>query len=205
MDAADALVERTVRAVSKDYARALIRVQVVDLPRVHPLSLVVDPSRLRTVSKYLRLVQRKFLDPYVPAVVRLRGERKFRLAIPPVVEEHGDIYAVVDGTHRLKLLVDRGYIAAVCVVVSGSSLPPLPSEIGEWNEVREREDYVSRRNKFRHLRRRRFRLAGAYLRSSVLEYETLREIEAACKDAQAARSHEVTEHWCHKHQRLDRC
>jgi hypothetical protein len=204
-DAADALVDRAVRSASRDYANALIRIETVDLSRVHPLTLVLDPERQARVATYLRLLDRRGLQPYVPAAVRFRDENTYQLALPPVVEDHEGSFCVVDGTHRLKLLVDRGDQSAVCVVVQGSHLPPLPSEPGTWNELRLASQYVSRSKKFRQLRSKFFRPTGAYLRSHIFEFDSLSAISEASEAAESGRDLAITEHWCQKHQRLDNC
>jgi hypothetical protein len=201
--AAKALVERTVREVSPHYRDASIEVETVELTRVRPLSLVLESVRNENMRTYLRMLRRRRIRPYVPAAVRFRGEDTFRLALPPVLEEHGDVLAVVDGTHRLSLLVDRSETTAVCVVVRGKDLPSLPSEPVEWRSLRVKDDYLSRAKKFRRFRRNRFRPAGSYLRN--LEYANLRELRDDCAAAERAAGTVVSGHWCEKHQRLDNC
>jgi hypothetical protein len=183
-----ALVEHAVREVSMDYERALIRTETVDLVYVRPLSLVLEPDRYERMGIYLDALDQAGLAPYPPSAVRLQREDNFTLCLPPVLELHGDTYAVVDGTHRLHLLVRRGDSHATCVVVKGSGLPKLPSELGTWDDVRFATRYVSRVKKFRGLRRRLFRPVGAYLRSDRFQYPSLGAISAACNEAEAAHS-----------------
>lgn len=202
-DAAEALVARTVREISRHYVHASVMVETVDLARVRPLSRRLDPSRLENMRTYLQMLRRRHICPYVPTAVRFAGEDTFRLALPPVLEEHEDILAVIDGTHRLDLLVEHGETSAVCVVVRGEDLPNLPSEPARWEDLQVMDRYESRVKKFRRFRRHRFRPAGSYLRS--LEYANLGELRDDCTAAERATGANVSGHWCEKHQRLDDC
>ncbi len=176
LDASQALVEQAIRQISRIYVDSVITVQPVDLDRVVPLSFIIDPERSVRVARYLRLLRRRHILPYSASAVRFRGERTYQLALPPLVEEHGDTYVVVDGVHRLKLLIDASEDTAICVVVSGN-LPAPPSEPAKWSEVRYGPDkYISRAKKFRAFNRPLFRPAGDYLRSRAFEYSSLRDI-----------------------------
>lgn len=205
-EAVEALVVRTVREISSVYGDAAIAIEKIDMSRVRPLARVMNARRRDRMERYLRMLRRRHIIPYTPAAVRFRGEAAYQLALPPVLEEHGSQFAVVDGLHRLHLLFERGDSAVVCVVIRGAHLPELPSDLARWRAVRvsTNESRPQKKN-FLHFRSSRFRPVGSYLRSELFQYPDLQAIADACVAALRSGGSVVSEHWCKEHGRLDDC
>jgi hypothetical protein len=184
-EAAEALIDRSLRTNWSGYVHAHIELAWVQLTDIQPLSGVLDPQRYESVRRHHELLRRDGLPAYIPTAVRFSSERTYRVSLPPVVEKHGGTFLVVDGTHRLRLLVEEGIPEAVCIVVSGPHLPEPPSIPREWADVHVLPKYKSRSKKFRNLRRSWFRPTGAFLRGDRFDYDTVRAIRRDCFDALA--------------------
>ena len=205
-NAVQALLTRTVREISPVYAQAAVTVEDVEMSRIRPLARVMNARRRTRMKRYLRMLGKRRITPYAPAAVRFRGEATYRLALPPVLEEHRHRFAVVDGLHRLHLLFERGDATARCVVIRGAHLPELPSDLARWRAVRlSQDDSRPPKKNFPNFRSSRFRPAGSYLRSKLLQYPDLDAIRDACIAAEHAEGLVVSEHWCREHGRLDDC
>jgi hypothetical protein len=137
--------------------------------------------------------------------MRRRGERGYRVVLPPVVEQFDMGYAVVDGVHRLYALHLQAETDVSVLVVEAERLPALPSRPREWDEVHVRRRYTSRKNKFKDLRLERFRPTASYLRSNCLWFPTFAAMKAASAQALTVIDDVPTAFWCRAHGRLDQC
>jgi predicted acylesterase/phospholipase RssA len=104
------------------------------------LSDLVATSRFTREFKYNQIrhladsYRRQGLDLFEPIAVKLaRGLKS--VVTPPVVEEAGGKYILIEGSTRATFCRDEGISSFMCVVVRGVSAP-LPSRTYELNRVR---------------------------------------------------------------------
>lgn len=204
-EAADAFIGLAVRASSPVYRTVLIERRVVDLERVYPLSRFYSPDRFRAAKTYIELAQRRSIELFEPTCLRHWGERDYHLALPPVVEQWNDGYAVIDGVHRLYALREQGAREAMVIALLGDALPPLPATPGTWQSLNREQATVQRRKKFRQFKREHFRPAASFFRSERFSFYSLAQVDRSCRDAFANAQGTSAMFWCHKHRELDRC
>ncbi len=109
-----------------------------ELPINHikPICLYARSHRIDRL-KCLILAYKKCSIPLM-AGMHLRivnGEHRF--IVPPIVEVHSNSYVLVNGRHRLFLLVNQELVEDVPVVLIRGNLPPLPGDVLSWENVKE--------------------------------------------------------------------
>jgi len=116
------------------YKSSSISVESVFTEQVVPLSRFVVKSRLIFAISLLRSYLALGIKLYMPVLLPLGC--KFRILVPPVVEVHNNHFYLVDGMHRLYVLIrERIHTVHVCVV---RHVPyPLPAKPINWLQVEE--------------------------------------------------------------------
>jgi hypothetical protein len=111
----------------------------IDLERIQ-VDRLVATSRLTREFKYnqirylVEMYRRLGLELFEPAAVELAGGFKSILT-PPVVEEAGSDFVLIEGSTRATFCRDEGISSFKCVVVRGVS-DPVPSRTYDFSKVR---------------------------------------------------------------------
>jgi hypothetical protein len=185
-------LDSSIRQISPFYARATIREADVHLERIRPLSLVVEKQRYKQARKLVRLMRWRRLRLFEPCLVRYPGETSLRLMLPPVVEQRDSVYVLVDGVHRLTALTrsTSRQKSVRLVVVSGAKLPRPAATPGTLVRVKLSDEDAKRAKKFRKLKPRLFRPAGATLRGDQFRFDSIESFLTACgADASMSQKH----------------
>jgi hypothetical protein len=178
----------SVRRISPYYEHAEITATTVELVDVHPLSRIVERARFRRARKLVRAMRLRGIVLFEPCLLRYRGERDYRLVLPPVVEtteRHDGVMVVVDGVHRLAAL-SRAFprrTEVSVILVSGPSLPRPAARPVNFSDITIEAGDVSPRKKFRRLQPRLFRPAGSTLRGDSFSFESVDSFLAAVRQA----------------------
>ena len=186
-NAVDAMVVRTVRATTPLYQEMQIGSEVVRLSGTYPVLLAARQERYARANAFVNLLESAAIECFVPTLLRFARERRYRLVLPPVLEAHGSRLVVMDGSHRLKALHERGMTEVRCVVVrprdDTKALPAPPAALVELEDMHV-GNYVSKGRKFEDFNKDDFRPVASQLRrSSEFEYVTVRGARAACRHA----------------------
>jgi hypothetical protein len=178
----------SVRRISPYYEHADITFTTVELADVRPLSRIVERPRFKRARKMVRAMRLRGVAPFEPCLLRYRGERGYRLVLPPVVEatERADrVMVVVDGVHRLAALsrIRPRRTEASVVLVSGASLPSPASRLANFSDITVEPGDVSPRKKFSRLRPRLFRPAGSTLRGDSFAFDSVESFLATVRQS----------------------
>jgi hypothetical protein len=203
--ATNAFIQLAVRRSSPMYEHVEIVRRSVEFERLHPLSRLVSAERVQAVERYITLARAQSIPLFEPVCLRHPGERRYHIALPPVVEPCPEGYAIIDGVHRLRVLSGERASHVKVVSLTGVNLPPLPAQPGSWLEVGVQSKSVAQRRKFKGWKRQLFRPTASYFRSEAFAFATLTDVMAACNEAVELSQAPVGAFWCRTHARLDDC
>lgn len=113
---------RTVRQYQKDGVS--VNVEKIPIASIVSLTPYAREKKYRQTPYLVRLYLENGLELFEPAYVGF-GEGKSSLITPPVVEESGDKFILIEGTNRATYCRDNGLDSIICVVVRNvrDSLP----------------------------------------------------------------------------------
>ncbi|MGY3479378.1 patatin-like phospholipase family protein [Bradyrhizobium ottawaense] len=132
-DGHDLLLKR-IRSV-RQYSKAGIDISIENVPidRLVSLTRFVREYKYRQIAHLIRLYRQSNLPLFDTAMVRLGMASS--IVTPPVVEEAGGRFILVEGSTRATFCRDEGASQIKCVVVRGVT-DPLPSVAVEFKRVR---------------------------------------------------------------------
>jgi hypothetical protein len=180
----DAFLVASIRSISKSYATVSVSVETVPLRKLQPLSRIAEAQRYRRAERLVRLMRRRKSRLFEPSLLRYRGERNYRLVLPPLVADTQEGFVVVDGVHRLAVLANRRLRPKLVrvLVIRRAPHPLRPAGVpGNLAEVQVTNRHLSRLRKFRHFKPWRFQPTGATLKGDRFCFDSVDEFVAACE------------------------
>jgi hypothetical protein len=143
-EVSSAWYQSIVRRAWPEFTDAVVETDWVDIDTILPLSRVVHPERLARASRIRQLMELANVPLFAPMICP--GDRAY---FPPVVEEWGKQFFVIDGMHRLfEARQGLGKDVGVSLWVVRGVTAPLPISPIEWTEVRLAPQSISRAEKF---------------------------------------------------------
>jgi len=181
------LMARTIRSTTQVYREMDIASEIVPLSATFPVLRSARQERYTRATAFVDLLEAAGIERFVPTLLRFAREWRYRLVLPPVLEEHGRQMVVVDGSHRLKVLYDRDVIEARCVVIrprhDAATLPAPPAALIELQDMHV-GNYVSKGRKFEDFNKGDFRPVASHLRrGDEFQYPDVKSARAACRRA----------------------
>ena len=133
-DSHDLLLSR-IKAVPQ-YARADVDVSIenIQIDRLVSLTSFVREYKYRQIRHLIQLYRRLGISLFDPAAVTLTAGAT-SIVTPPVVEESGGQFILIEGSTRATFCRDEGLSHIKCVVVRGVH-DPLPGTPVSFNRVR---------------------------------------------------------------------
>jgi hypothetical protein len=176
-------LDASIRDISPYYADAKITFESVPIDQIRPLSRVVERRRYKRAKRLLGVMRRRRVPLFEACLLTYSGEKDFRLVLPPVVEQTDRAFVVVDGVHRLTAMSRalRPQSTVQLVVISGAKLPRPAAAPGSLTAVQVTTGEPSRAKKFRKLKPRLFRPAGAALGGDRFRFESVASFVEACE------------------------
>jgi len=176
-------LDASIREISPYYADATIALASVPIDQIRPLSRVVEQRRYKRAKRLIGVMRRRRVPLFEACLLTYSGETDFRLVLPPVVEQTDLSYVVVDGVHRLTAMSRalRPQRTVHLVVISGAKLPRPAAIPGSLKSIEVATGDPSRAKKFRKLKPRLFRPAGAALRGDRFRFDSVASFVEACE------------------------
>ena len=133
-DSQDELLSR-LKKVSQ-YSKPSVKLSLEEIPvsKLVALTNYVHEYKYRQVQHWSKLFQQNSLRLFESAAIELPQGAK-SIITPPVVEDAGGKYVLIEGSTRATFLRDRGDETIVCVVARGIQ-DPLPCKVSEFANVR---------------------------------------------------------------------
>lgn len=130
---ASRVFESVVREMWPPYCGAAIRLALVDVSCLVPVTRFVAKPRLSIADKLLDGIADAGGDPFEPAIID-DGE-EWRLVFPPLTEIHDGRAILLDGTHRCFQAIRRNRKSIVVSEVGGV-IAELPCRTTTWSSHR---------------------------------------------------------------------
>lgn len=111
-----------------------LRIESVPISQLVALAGYVHEYKYRQVQHWITEFSKKGILPFDCAAIELINSQ-ISLVTPPVVEQAGNKFVLIEGSTRATYLRDKGEEQIVCVVARGIQ-DPLPSEIVPFASVR---------------------------------------------------------------------
>jgi len=127
---------RSLKTVGQ-YAKTGVSLTLENVPVERMLSLTrfVREYKYKQIHHLIRLYSRNDLPLFASAYVSLSDGKKSILT-PPVVEESGENFILVEGSTRATYCRDLGIPKAIRCIVARGVKDPLPSEVVPFRQVR---------------------------------------------------------------------
>jgi hypothetical protein len=199
-------VSRVLGVASSDYSEITLTFRTLEAGMILPLSGLANPTRLQKACVLVGSLREAGVSVFEPSFFRKPTERWYRLSMPPIVEDHGGAFVLIDGLHRTIAAQLAGYRQIGVVLVSGS-LPPVPANPRTWQSVRLVSSPtlghlsgflprpVGRRLKFDAYDGNYFRPLGRFLGSSSFWFKSPDEIHDHVTSVAGACSDTAGEHF----------
>lgn len=162
----DTLLEKLKTVAQYNKSGVTLSVETVRLSELESLASYVHEYKYRQLEHWIPEFQRHGLPLFEPADVWLLDDHKSAIT-PPVVEESGDKFVLIEGSTRATLLREQGVERMTCVVVRGINVP-LPGTVTEFAKIRvvgRRMDTDIRYDKFNYALFRKIEMAAHPLNS----------------------------------------
>ena len=111
-----------------------IAIERIDVDRLVATSRLTREFKYNQIGYLIDMYRRLGLELFEPAAVQLAEGRK-SIVTPPVVEEVGGDFVLIEGSTRATFCRDEGILSFKCVVVRGVS-DPVPSRTYNFSRVR---------------------------------------------------------------------
>lgn len=145
-----------------------IELRSVPVEKLVSLSRFVREYKYRQIDLLHSTYGTSSLTAFGPAQVALGDGRQTTLVTPPVVEQNGDQFILIEGTTRATYLRDHASKELVCFVIRGVS-DPLPAEPVAFSRVRVVSKSLDATDRYEDFKYGRFR----HIESSVRPIDSL--------------------------------